>query len=110
MFDPRDIRDGNYLSQGFVFENIDNMITRTDEHVIRMFHPQRFSIRCIDCVRLEWSSLLQLSNFVRDHEVKLTSSSVADKIDKGCTEPVASCLKVCNASLAAGALANAATL
>jgi len=87
MFDPRDVRNGNYVSQGFVFENIDNMITRTDEHVIRMFHPQCFSIRCIDSVRFEWSSLLQLSNFVRDHESKLASSSITDKVDKGCAEP-----------------------
>jgi hypothetical protein len=87
MFDPCDVRDGNYVSQGFVFENIDNMIARTDEQVIRTLHAQCFSIRCVDSVRLEWSSLLQLSNFVRDHELKLAFSSMGDKVDKECAEP-----------------------
>jgi hypothetical protein len=55
------------------------MIARTDEQVIRMLHAQCFSIRCVDSVRVEWSSLLQLSNFVRDHELKLASSSTVDE-------------------------------
>jgi hypothetical protein len=33
----------------------------------------------VDGVRFEWSGLLQLSNFVRDHKFKLASFSVADK-------------------------------
>jgi len=67
MLDARNIRNSNYLSQGFVFENIDDMIPRANKQVVRMLHTQCFSIRCVDGVSLEWSSLLQLSDFVRDH-------------------------------------------
>jgi len=68
MLDSGDVRHRNYLSEGFVFENIDDMIARADKQVVRMLHAQCFSIRCVDGVRLKWSRLLQLSNFVRDHE------------------------------------------
>lgn len=84
MLDSCDVRDSNYLSQGFVFENIDDMVTRADKQVVGMLHAQGFSIRCVDGVRLERSSLLQLSNFVRDHRLKVATSSMADKINKQC--------------------------
>ena len=79
MLDSRDIWDGNDVSQRFAFENINDMITGANKQVIRVFHPQSFSIRGVDGVRFERSRLLQLSNFVRDHEFKLASSCVDDK-------------------------------
>ena len=79
MLDSGDVWDRNDVSRRLVLENINDMITGTDKQVIRVFHPQSFSIRGVDGVRFEWSSLLQLSNFVRDHEFKLASSCVGDK-------------------------------
>ena len=80
VLDSCDIWNSDYIPQSFVFENIDQMITGADEQIVRVLHAQCFSIRCVDSVRLEWASLLQLSNFVCDHDSKLASSSMADKM------------------------------
>jgi hypothetical protein len=81
MLDSGDVWNSNDFSQGFVLENVNNMVAWTNEQIIRMLHPQRLSVRGMDGVRRKRTSLLQLSNFVRDHLVILNCAVSADKID-----------------------------
>ena len=83
MFDPGNIWDGNHLSQSFLFENVNDMIARADEQMIRPFHSQCFAVGCVDRERLKWLSLLQLADFICNHQSRLIFSAVTDKIDNG---------------------------
>ena len=92
MLDSGDIRDGNDVTQSFLFENVNDMIAGADEQMIGAFHSQCFAFGCVDCERLKWLSLLQLTNFIRDHQSRVIFSHITDKID------IASALRHFNAS------------
>src|SRR5438552_17334294 len=79
MFDPGNIWDGNHLSQSFLFENVNDVIARADEQMIRTFHSQCFAVGCVDRERLKWLSLLQLADFICNHQSRLIFSAVTDK-------------------------------
>lgn len=83
VLDSGDIRHGKNVTDRFFFENVNDMIARADEQMVRFFYPQCFAVGCVDCERLERLSLLQLPNFVRDHQSRVIFSTVTDKIDNG---------------------------
>ena len=88
MLDSRDISNSHNFPNGRIAEYIHNIVARADKQIVWVFNAQRFPVGCMDRVWLERMCLLQFPNFLRDHESKLASSSITDKVDKGCAEPV----------------------
>jgi hypothetical protein len=100
MLDSSDISDSHNFSNGRIAEYIHNIVAGADKQIVWVFNAQRFAVGCMNRVWLERMCLLQFPNFLRDHQSKLASSSMPDKMPR----------QSVNASLAAGASAKEATL